>query len=99
MTPGSSDAAAAGKFAAAAGPAKPAPGEPEKIASLPLSATPDGENGIGLTQLPGDSREARLRALFALFFHEAGLIPDDNIISALAAAMRRMGYAFVPVRR
>ena len=75
------------------------PGSSENFESLPPESTPAASDAIGLTPTPADEREARLRALFALFFHEAGLIPDDNIISALAAAMRRMGYAFVPVRR
>ena len=54
---------------------------------------------IGLTIGPSDDRESRLRALFTLFFHEAGLTPDEATIAALATAARRMGYALVPIRR
>jgi hypothetical protein len=80
-------------------PAGVAPMSTENFAPLPAESTPDAADALGLTQVPRDSSEARLRALFALFFHEAGLEPIDATVSALAAAARRLGYVIVPVRR
>jgi hypothetical protein len=74
-------------------------GDPEKIAVTPPESTPGAADEAGLTQMPGDSREARLRALFTLFFHESGLEPPEATIAALATAALRMGYVIVPVRR
>jgi len=52
----------------------------------------DAPNEVPPTQVPRDRREARLRALFALLFHESGLEPPETTISALAAAAVRNGY-------
>ena len=72
------------------------------VKNLPIPAilaAQDASDAVGLTQVPGDDRETRLRALYALFFHEAGLEVDDVTLCALAASTRRMGYVLVPVRR
>ena len=77
----------------------PRPGAAENIDALAGSAAPSAPDAVRLTVGPSDEREARLRALFTLFFHEAGMEPPPELVAAIAAAAARLGYALVPVRR
>ncbi len=75
------------------------PGGPADSPDSALESPADVPFDLSVTQVSSDGRETRLRALFTLFFHEAGLEPAESTIVALAATAHRMGYALVPVRR
>ncbi len=73
--------------------------DPPEMPALPRDLPQDAPERLWVTSIPPDGREARLRALFALFFHEAGLESTDETVANLARSAHRLGYALVPIRR
>jgi hypothetical protein len=72
--------------------------DPDDIAALASRLAQERGNGVEPMSSPSGGREARLRALFALIYLEAGEAePDHAKLERLVAALKTLGLTIRPL--